>query len=258
MKDNVTKLPVKGNRQRKPMSKKMRMRRRRQMLMRRMVSLIIFTIVLFGGGYFIFTAADPGAKMDVPLVCQLPELQNGCEITSLTMLLNYKGVDRDKISLAEEMKKDETQLQRDSNGLIKIWGNPKNGFVGDVTGYEGIGYSVDPDPLIPLINKYYDGGAVNLTGGSIKDIKQNLKEGNPVVAWVTSDFGRVKEYEMWKDSSNNEVQASFKVHAVLLTGYDDTYFYYNDPLNNKKDEIVRLNYFESVWNDMGKKALTMK
>ena len=40
---------------------------------------------------------------DVPFIKQLPELPRGCEVTSLAMLLQYKGVQVDKMQLASEI-----------------------------------------------------------------------------------------------------------------------------------------------------------
>ena len=39
--------------------------------------------------------------LPVPLILQNPELPNGCEITSLCMLLRYLGFDADKCLLAD-------------------------------------------------------------------------------------------------------------------------------------------------------------
>ncbi|MGL4911479.1 MAG: C39 family peptidase [Romboutsia sp.] len=196
-------------------------------------------------------------RMDVALVSQLPELNNGCEVTSLTMILNYKGVDIDKMTLANEMEKDNTELVHDEDGDIKRWGNPSNGFVGDVTGKKAMGYAIDPKPLSKLIERYYKGGYRDLTGCSIGDLEKVLSSDRPIVVWITSKFREDVVWVNWIDSNNNEVKSTFSTHAITLTGFDDTYIYYNDPLTNKKDSRVRKEKFIKVWDMMGRKALAL-
>lgn len=196
--------------------------------------------------------------LDVPLISQLPELYNGCEITSLTMLLNYKGINVNKLTLADEMIKDNTPLVKDFNNNIYSWGNPENGFVGDVYGDPLPGYAINPKPLTPLIEKYYPKGFLNLTGTSLEEIEVSLSNGNPVIVWVTADLSTPYGFITWLDGNGNKVKATFQTHAVLLIGYDDDNFYYNDPLSELKAATIDKETFEEVWTDMGKKALTVK
>lgn len=197
-----------------------------------------------------------GKRLNVGLICQLPELYNGCEVTSLAMLLNYKGIWVDKLQLADNMIKDDTAVVQDDYGNILIWGNPSVGFVGDVTG-NSIGYAINPEPLIPLVNQYYSGGAVNLTGCNIEALKTSIDNDNPVIVWINENFVMPIEYTSWKDSYGNDILANFDTHAVLLTGYDEGNFYYNDPLSGYKDASINFKTFETVWSAMGSKALSV-
>lgn len=197
-----------------------------------------------------------GTRLKVGLISQLPDLYNGCEVTSLAMLLNYKGVGVSKMELADKMAKDSTAVVKDEQGKIISWGNPSVGFVGDVTGMD-IGFSINAEPLLPLVNEYYFGGAINLTGGSLEDLKASIDRGNPVLVWINENFVMPIEYMSWLDSSGNEVWANINTHTVLLTGYDEGSFYYNDPLYSYKDAAISLQTFEAVWYEMGRKALSV-
>lgn len=49
------------------------------------------------------------------------------------------------------------------NGDITQWGDPKEGFVGDITG-KNKGYAVYVQPLQELMEQYLPNRTVNLTG----------------------------------------------------------------------------------------------
>ncbi len=192
--------------------------------------------------------------MNVGLVSQLPEYKNGCEITALTMMLNYNGINVDKHTLANKVKKDSTAIKYDSKGNIVEWGNPEVGFVGDITG-KTKGYSIDPAPLIPLLNEYLPDRALNLTGVDYSEIERILLDGRTIIVWVTSDFKLPSRPAQWT-SNGQVIHGNFSQHAVLLTGIDENFLYYNDPLGNKQGASVSKKDFKSIWHSMGNKALS--
>ena len=48
------------------------------------------------------TAARRSNRLNVKCVLQNPELPTGCEITALTIVLNYLGYDVDKLTMADK------------------------------------------------------------------------------------------------------------------------------------------------------------
>lgn len=70
----------------------------------------------------------PKVQMDVPLENQFdePSLQNGCEITALSMLLKYYGYPVNKNQLAEQLNY--VPLKVDDT----YYGDPNEGFVGNI------------------------------------------------------------------------------------------------------------------------------
>jgi len=192
--------------------------------------------------------------LDVGIINQLPEYRNGCEATSLTMMLNYAGINVDKDSVIAKVKKDEVPIQYDDKGNITVWGNPKLGFVGDITG-KTPGYSIDPGALAPVINEYLPGKALDLTGCDYTELEKVLSSERPIVVWITSTFTEPKVSHTW--TSNGETVTSYLYqHAVLITGMDEDFMYYNDPLTGVKNTKVNKEVFQSVWTGMGKKALS--
>lgn len=192
--------------------------------------------------------------MDVPLISQLPEYKNGCEIASLNMMLKYNGIDVDKTTLANKVIKDPTPIRYGVKGNILEWGNPGVGFVGDITG-KNPGYSIDPVPLMPLLNEYMPEKALNLTDTEYSEIERILLDGRPIIVWVTVDFKEPSRPATWI-SEGKFIEGNFSQHAVILTGVDSGYIYYNDPLGNKKNLAVKKDVFKEIWDIMGNKALS--
>ncbi|HHP9239474.1 TPA: C39 family peptidase [Listeria monocytogenes] len=159
-------------------------------------------------------------NLNVPLLKQLPELPTGCEITSVTMMLQFAGKKVNKVNLAKEMKKH-------SN-------NPNYGFVGNP--FSRKGWTIYPPALTSTVTKYV-GSSKNLTGTSLNGLKNQLNKKRPVVAWVSNFHG-------------------FTVHAIVLTGYDRNNFYYNDCWTGKKNVKISQSYFNTCWSKQAKRAIS--
>ncbi|WP_019007665.1 C39 family peptidase [Cohnella laeviribosi] len=195
------------------------------------------------------------AMLDAPIIKQNPELYNGCELTSLTMLLQYYGISKSKMDLIPEMKKDTTPIQFDEHGNITYWGNPNLGFVGDITGKQK-GYSIYHTALLDLLKSYIPTG-VDLTGTSFDKLERQISDGIPVVVWTTIGYTEPKQWVVW-DSPLGPIRATFSVHSVLLVGFDKQYVYVNDPLTGVKGQKVDKLQFIKSWETMGKQALSYR
>lgn len=194
--------------------------------------------------------------LDAPMISQKPELGSGCEVTSLTMLLQYAEVKVDKMTLAKEIKKDETPVVFDKEGNIIKWGNPNKGFVGDITGKDP-GFAVYPKPMLELMEKYLPGKSVDLTKESFETLLKSIDQKHPVIVWVTIDFKPAKKYEEWEMDGGN-IKATLDEHAVLLVGYDRDNCYINNPINGVKNEKINKDTFIEIWNTMGNMAISYK
>jgi uncharacterized protein YvpB len=194
--------------------------------------------------------------LDAPIISQKPELLDGCEVSSLAMLLQYAGVNVDKMTLAKKVKKDTTPIVKDKKGDIKIWGNPHEGFVGDITGKRD-GFAVYHKPLLELLEQYLPGRGVDLTGQPFEELLRSIDNKKPVVVWSTIDFKLPDSYEEWKNNGE-EVKATFDEHAVLLVGYDHDSCYVNNPYTGKKNQQVKKEDFIKSWNSIGSQAISYK
>ena len=158
-------------------------------------------------------------EMNVPVISQLPQLPTGCEMTAVTMLLQYAGVNISKLQVA-------AQTPRSNDGNRGFVGNP----------YSPSGWWVFPSGIAPVVNRHL-GHSSNLTGVGISTIKNKLLHGHPVVAWMANMNGFVN-------------------HAITLTGFStDGKIYYNNPWTGKQESMSEKN-FMSHWNADKRRALS--
>jgi uncharacterized protein YvpB len=194
---------------------------------------------------------------NVPLIMQKPELDRGCEVTSLAMLLQHAGVEVDKMELAEKIKKVDTPYKKE-NGKV-YYGNPNDGFVGDIYTFDKMGYGVYHEPVAELAEQYLPGQIRDMTGGTFQDVLEKVERGKPVWIITNADFKALpdNEFRTWNTPSG-QVQITWKEHSVLITGFDKDYIYVNDPLYNKKNHRLPQKNFIDAWKQMGSQAITYK
>ncbi len=153
----------------------------------------------------------------VPLIAQRPELPNGCEITAVTMMLQYAGANVDKMQLAREMPRNS---------------DPNYDYIGQP--WDQTGITIFPNALMDLVEKYA-GSAKDLTGVDFNDIKYQIDIGHPVVTWNTLH--------------------GFTYHALTVTGYDDQYVYYNDCWTNQSTQMG-IQQFLNNWDTQSRRAIS--
>jgi uncharacterized protein YvpB len=193
------------------------------------------------------------AMLTAPIISQNPELSNGCEITTLAMMLQYYGLKKSKLDLLPEMKYDQTPVKIDSNGKIIYWGNPNLGFVGDITG-RSIGYGIYHTALMDLLKKYIP-TAIDLTGKSFEVLENKIAEGIPVEVWTTINYEELVNWIEW-DTSIGPIRTTISEHAVLLVGYDKDNVYVNDPLSGLSQVQINKKLFIRTWEMMEKQAIS--
>lgn len=191
------------------------------------------------------------AHVSAPFISQLPQLPNGCEITSLTMLLQQAGENVGKMSLAQKMKK----VPFVSG---KYNGNPNMGFVGNM--YHGApGFAVYHGPIASLAKEYLGSRVVDLTGQSWDMIERQLADGHAVWVITSIDFYPVPEsaWRTWH-TVQGDMRITFKEHSVLITGYDEKHVYLNNPLSSRGNTAVDKQNFIKAWSQLGKQAVSYK
>lgn len=162
---------------------------------------------------------------------QLPELPNGCEITSLTAILNYLGYSVSKTEMADVYLPKESFYRK---GNILYGANPYEAFAGNPR--EESGFFVYAPPVAEAANGYLGSvssakAAYDIGNSTREEIIEQLNKGIPVVIWVTLDLSEPKLQHIWHFRENSErFIAPINLHAVVLKGYNADYVYVMDPL----------------------------
>ncbi|MGN0587653.1 MAG: C39 family peptidase [Oscillospiraceae bacterium] len=185
------------------------------------------------------------------MILQNPELPTGCEITSLTMLLNYIGFKADKLVLADKyLPKGE---YRASDPYKVFVGDPRFTFA----------YGCYSNPIVEAAEKYlaeYDKKSVwevrNITGCGYDNLYAALDRNCPVIAWATIDMKEPVRGSEWLIPGTNTMYVwTAREHCVLLVGYDKSknLVYINDPLKGITSYDKTL--FEKRFSQMGSHAV---
>lgn len=188
--------------------------------------------------------------LTVPVLQQFPELPRGCEVTSLAMLLNFAGVTVDKLTLADEIP----TVPYFSDGYF---GNPHQGFVGNMYTYNQPGLGVYHEVIEDLASQYLPGQVVNLTGENFSSVQKKLNEGKPVWVIVASIFTFLpdEQWETWT-TKEGEVKITRRMHSVLVTGYDENNVYFNDPFYPDQNRSANFENFVTSWTQFGSQAIS--
>ncbi|WP_330949708.1 C39 family peptidase [Virgibacillus sp. MG-45] len=195
-----------------------------------------------------------GIKIDAPKDQQLPELPRGCEVTSLSMLLKHHNIQVDKLELAEKVTKDPTPYTT-KNGEI-YFGNPYNGFVGDMYSFSKPGMGVYHKPIADLAKQYVGNRVLDFTGKDFNEVIDQLNYQRPVWVIINATYNKLpkSQFTTW-NTKDGKINITMKQHSVLITGYDEKYIYFNDPLNYV--DKAPIEEFKAAWVQMGKQAITI-
>jgi uncharacterized protein YvpB len=154
--------------------------------------------------------------LDVPLDKQEHSLS--CEASAAAMAAKFMGL---------------PVVESDVLSALPRHEDPNLGFRGSVDGLYGgtDDYGTYAEP-IRLILSGLGLQVSHLTGG-IKEIKQHVREGRPVIAWVTYDM-QVQTPRQVTLSSGKTVTLVPYEHAILVVGYNADGLWVHDPYDGTR------------------------
>jgi uncharacterized protein YvpB len=167
------------------------------------------TQVVTGNGSVSLPA--PVIKQDLALDCESAALEVALAIQHIT-------VTQDQIDAGLPQDPRPPTLGPDGNPAR--WGDPYAAFVGDVHGYEPsfTGYGVYYPPIVAAAERY-GAQADGHTGWTIAEIIAQVRAGNSVVVWLTSDF-KAHTPRYWTAWDGRRIPWAIGEHAVPVIGFD--------------------------------------
>lgn len=171
--------------------------------------------------------------IEVPYIDQTKEYPTGCESVSTVMLLKYLGTDITVDEFIEKYLDKEPMRQNDG----RLYGpNPWKCFAGSPYDDESFGCYA---PVIKnALNKVFIERRINkraedITGMEMSAILERFIDKNmPVVFWASIDLKETIIGPDWILPDGSVFTWISNEHCMLLVGYDEKSYYFNDPWHN--------------------------
>ena len=208
-------------------------------------------------GEELFTSDVFGCKINVPYISQVGILPNGCEAVSAVMLLRYNGYTIDPVDFVDHyLEKGEVYIRWG----VRYGPNPKDKYAGDPKSEKG-GWGCFAPVIHKALNKALGGKAYakNLTGLSLEEIEQEyIANDIPVAIWCTQGMEEIEKLYQWQSYDKNETFLyPVHEHCAVLTGFDDKYYYFNDPLDEKQQVKYEKSVVSISYESMGRQAVAI-
>lgn len=170
-------------------------------------------------------------KLDVPYIDQSVKYPTGCESVSTVMLLQYLGYSLTVDEFIEKYLERRDFEERDG----QLYGpSPDEYFCGSPYDENSFGC------YAPVICRALEKAAgdkyriINETGTSMEELLTNyIDKGIPVIFWACINMREPVVGPEWKLIDRDETFTWISnEHCMLLVGYDDECYYFNDPYEN--------------------------
>ena len=196
---------------------------------------------------------------DFDIIEQYPELPTGCEITAMTMVLNYYGYNVDKVTMAlDYMPKVQAEFYRSEDGRL-MGPDLENFFVGDPT--EETGYICGTGAIVTAANRYLADVGSDLTAAAMKNVQPEklydlIDQGTPVVIWCTINMEDRAETGGWYREDGTYMEWSTNDHGAVLIGYDEDTVTVADPIYSRI--TVSRDQFEKIFAERGGQCVILQ
>lgn len=203
--------------------------------------------------------------VDVPYYSQ-KDYPTGCELVSMSMILSFYGFD---IAAGDIIKKGYMKfVEVHTKNGIKYGGNPNLVFIGSPN--KNSGYGCMSGAVTLAFRRYLASDeqktdkkykVTNLSDVSLEEICDNyIDKGIPVIVWCSINmkptFTKLQNSWIIEKTDERYIWKSNE-HCLVLTGYDNENYYFNDPLVKKNTKYMKC-LAERRYKEMGMQAVVFE
>ena len=160
-------------------------------------------------------ANGPAMYKRFKAIYQYPELPTGCEITALTMALNFLGYDVTKETMADDYLEKGNAWETDFRE--KFAGNP----------YSSYSYGCYAPVIVNSANSFLEDQGSSMRAEALDNMKftdlfKFTDNGVPVILWATINLVPGYYTATWTATNGNTVTWYANEHCMVLVGHDDS------------------------------------
>ena len=203
------------------------------------------------------TIPSSAKYINVPYISQKGLLPTGCEIISASMLLRYYG---NHTTIDEFVDKHLEIEKLQYIGGVPYGPTPDDAFIGDPRKSNGFGCY--PPVIERALNSIFKGKYTSkvTTGTPIETlIKDYIDNDIPVLLWATINMLPSYSGTSWYLQPDGEKFTWIaQEHCMVLVGYDDKNYYFNDPYNSNGFIGYNKILLEIRFKELGMRSLVVE
>lgn len=199
--------------------------------------------------------------IDAPYIYQNVDYPNGCESVSAVMALRYFGID-----MTVDDFIDNYLDMGDAPVVGGIGPDPTLVYCGDPRRKDGWG--CHSSVIINALDKFIDYEKFTVSsyrGRTLDELcRRYIDRDIPVIIWATVgmvDSSAEQYWASWTTPQGKAVTYNKKLHCLLLVGYDENNYYFNDSMNLSSHGTRYIGYSkataEKAYNILGRQSIVI-
>lgn len=194
--------------------------------------------------------------IDAPFIGQMELYPTGCESTSAVMALQYFGIE---ISVDDFIDNylDLGTAPYEYDGLL-YGDSPWDCFLGSP--YEDSGWGCYSSVIHRALQRVLDNSAFsarNYLGTPLQELcTEYIDNDIPVILWATMEMREASYTSTWLTPEGDQITWISPEHCLLLVGYDNEYYYFNDSRQGKQTAYPK-HEVETAYESMFSQAVVI-